>query len=88
MIKKTFFLLMIVSGSLFAAEQKSSTNDDVTIFGASELPAAVDIAPWHTDTSMPVADMKIETLLDEELQPIERQEFRRKMEIFQQSNLQ
>lgn len=54
-----------------------------TVVGNSESPKALFIAPWRQVVSGEVAGLKVETLLDDALEPIDRPRFNQQLDLHQ-----
>lgn len=53
-----------------------------TIFGSRESPKALYVVPWRPLASGDIVGLQVETLLDEELEPIDPEAFRRQVEFY------
>ncbi len=77
----------IVSGLLLAlpliasAEQQMEL-EGMAVVGNSELPKALFIVPWKEAESAMVPDRPVNSLVDDALQPVDPDVFRRKLHYF------
>ena len=71
---------VLLQGVAFAEDRIELENS--TVVGNAESPKALFIAPWRQVVSGEVAGLKVETLLDEELAPIDREHFNQQVDLY------
>lgn len=75
-------LLILLSGAAPALAEEQMEMDGMAVIGNSELPKALFIVPWKDPEAALAPDRPINTLLDEALQPVDPDVFRRKLQYF------
>ena len=83
-LKKSIFLLFITAicaSSSTVAEQKMDM-DGMSVIGNQELPKALFIVPWKDPEASLAPDRPVNSLIDEALQPVDPEVFRRKLDYF------
>ena len=81
-----FFLLM--SGTVALAPLTLAMGEErldlegSNVFGSRESPKALYVVPWRPLASGDIVGLQVETLLDEELEPIDPEAFRRQVEFY------
>ena len=79
----SFIILgLLVSGGVLHAEEKIQLEKE-NIIGNEEAPKALYVVPWRPITPVGVAGLEIQSMLDEELELVDPESFRRKVELFQ-----
>jgi hypothetical protein len=71
---------IMASGAVLAEDRLDLEGN--TIFGSRESPKALYVVPWRPLASGDIVGLQVETLLDEELEPIDPEAFRRQVEFF------
>jgi hypothetical protein len=75
--------LVIASGFADgAAGEETLEMDGMAVIGNQELPKALFIVPWKDPESAMAPDRPINTLIDEALQPVDPDVFRRKLRYY------
>jgi len=74
-------LILLAAASTTVAEEQLEM-DGMAVIGNSELPKALFIVPWRDPEAALAPDRPINTLLDEALQPVDPEVFRRKLQYF------
>ena len=74
-------LPILLPGHPALAEEQMEM-DGMAVIGNSELPKALFIVPWKDPEAALAPDRPINTLLDEALQPVDPEVFRRKLRYF------
>ncbi len=74
----TSLILMPLPGST----EQEMTLEGMSIIGNSELPKALFIVPWKESESALAPDRPVNSLVDEVLQPVDPDVFRRKLHYF------
>ncbi|MDH4274973.1 MAG: hypothetical protein OEW08_08040 [Gammaproteobacteria bacterium] len=76
-------ILLLLFGATWveAAEEAPTSGVGMTVFGNREAPKSMVIIPWRDAVSSEMSGIKIESVLSEELTPIEPEQFRRKIEL-------
>ena len=62
-----------------AAAEEEMHLDGMAVFGNSELPKALFIVPWKNPAAGLAPDRPVNSLIDEALQPVDPDVFRRKL---------
>lgn len=75
-----FFLVSLMPMSVSAEEVMEL--DGMAVIGNSELPKALFIVPWKEARAAGAPDKPFNSLVEESLQPIDPDVFRRKLEYF------
>lgn len=73
-------LLMSIALPVFAQQQLEL--DGMSVFGNRELPKALFIVPWKDPDAGQVPGRPVNSLVDEALQPVDPDVFRRKLDYF------
>jgi hypothetical protein len=68
------------SGVLYAAEEIDM--EGISILGNQELPKTLFIVPWKDAESAMVPDRPLNSLLNDALQPVDPDVFRRRLQYF------
>jgi len=79
-MKRLALLILILSGAAHAEEQLEL--DGMAIVGNQELPKALFIVPWKDPRAPMAPERPLNSLIDEALQPVDPDVFRRKLEYF------
>jgi len=84
-MKKLFFIItllfLINVNGLYAQDEVQLEGG--SIFGNQESPKALFIVPWRPLASADMTGVELETLLGEELEMIDRDAFKRQVELYQ-----
>jgi hypothetical protein len=75
------FITAIGASPLTAAEQQLEL-DGMSVIGNQELPKALFIVPWKDPEAGLAPDRPVNSLVDEALQPVDPEVFRRKLDYF------
>ena len=81
-------LCLLLFTSLAASAEETAKADDATnlpgtaIIGNKELPIGLDIVPWRPSAAGPAKEGPTQ-LLDEPLEPIDPEIFRRQLDLYQ-----
>ncbi len=81
-IRKTFAATLLMSTVLPAIAQQQMELDGMSVFGNRELPKALFIVPWKDAEAGQVPGRPVNSLVDEALQPVDPDVFRRKLDYF------
>ncbi len=79
-------LLACVFGSAWVVAQERIQLEGDSVIGNQESPKALFIVPWRSLTATGVVGLELESLLDEELKAIDRDVFKRKVELYNVAN--
>ena len=86
MFSRTILIAMIFTGSAglttIQAEERIDLEKD-NIIGNEESPKALYVVPWRPLQPVGVAGLEIQSLLDEELELINPESFKRQVELFE-----
>lgn len=85
-IKYILFLIFCTLGSLSVNAEDRIELEGGAIFGNSEAPKATYIVPWKPLIPVEIKGLEIETLLDEELELIDPELFKRQVELYKLAN--
>lgn len=66
-----------------AAAQERLDLEGSRVTGNREAPKAFNILPWKGETAAELEGLKVDMLLEQELEPIDRESFRRQLELYQ-----
>ena len=83
-VRRSLLLPLVVTLLLSApalAEQEKEL-DGMAVFGNSELPKALFIVPWKDPEAGLAPDRPVNSLIDEALQPVDPDVFRRKLQYY------
>jgi hypothetical protein len=75
------FIAAIGASSSTGAEQQMDM-DGMSVIGNQELPKALFIVPWKDPEASLAPDRPVNSLIDEALQPVDPEVFRRKLDYF------
>jgi len=75
------FCVLIMSTALFAEDKIILEKEN--IIGNEESPKALYVVPWRPLQPVGVAGLEIQSMLDEELELVDPETFKRKVELFQ-----
>lgn len=81
MIRCTIAISIIATLILSPALAEDRIDLGTTVRGNKEAPKALYIVPWKSLSPVDMVDLEAETLLAEELAPIDRESFRRRIEL-------
>lgn len=85
-------IVILFSTASLAAEKPSRSAptadeetqlDSTTIYGDRELPKAMYVVPWKKPQLGELINKPVMSLLDESLEPLDRDEFRRSVDYFE-----
>jgi hypothetical protein len=68
--------------TLAAGQEKELDMDGMSVIGNSELPKALFIVPWKDPEAALTPESPVNSLVDEALQPVDPEVFRRKLDYF------
>lgn len=80
MISSVFAALMTAATASGAEDLQL---DGMAVVGNRELPKALFIVPWKTPEAALAPDRPVNTLINDALQPVDPDVFRRKLEYFE-----
>lgn len=84
-MRTQFTFLMLISLAAFVqAEDRIQLQRD-SVIGNEESPKALYVVPWRPLNPVGIEGLQIETLLDEQLELIDPETFRRQVELHQVS---
>ncbi|GMQ86990.1 MAG: hypothetical protein BMS9Abin08_0188 [Gammaproteobacteria bacterium] len=72
--------ILVASVCALAGEQMEL--DGMAVIGNSELPKALFIVPWKDPSVLLTPERPVNSLIDEALQPVDPDVFRRKLDYF------
>jgi len=75
-----FMLLLFISNNLLAEDKLEM--EGISIVGNSELPKSLYIVPWKSPDKRASAGKPVNSLVDDILEPIERDAFQRRLKYF------
>ena len=77
-------ILMLIGATLAdgASGEERLEMDGMAVIGNQELPKALFIVPWKDPETAMAPDRPINTLIDEALQPVDPEVFRRKLQYY------
>jgi hypothetical protein len=81
--KARIFALLITAVTAGASAQEELQLDGMAVVGNRELPKALFIVPWKTPEAAMAPDRPVNTLINDVLQPVDPDVFRRKLEYFE-----
>jgi hypothetical protein len=81
-LSKNWLLVLAVVAATASAQDRAEL-DRATITGNRELPKVLTIVPWKKPLPGQLLGRPVQSLLDEPLQPLEPEVFRRKMLLHQ-----
>jgi hypothetical protein len=79
---KHLFALVLAGVSLFAHSADNLDLEGTTVIGNRELPKALFIVPWKDPKAELTPERPVNSLVDEALQPVDPDVFRRKLDYF------
>ena len=79
--RRAAWLLLVLSGSVGAQDVIELEGTEIT--GNKELPQVLYIVPWKTVEPFEIQAPPIESILDQELEPIDRAAFKRSIHYHQ-----
>ena len=74
--------VLLLSAALPAFAQQQLELDGMSVFGNRELPKALFIVPWKDPEAGQIPGRPVNSLVDEALQPVDPDVFRRKLDYF------
>jgi len=75
-------LSAVLGGSPLLAAKQQMDMDGMSVIGNQELPKALFIVPWKDPEASLAPDRPVNSLVDEVLQPVDPEVFRRKLDYF------
>lgn len=81
LLKIILFIAGIGGTAVTVAEQQLDM-DGMSVIGNQELPKALFIVPWKDPEASLAPDRPVNSLIDEALQPVDPEVFRRKLDYF------
>ena len=81
--KARILALSITAFTAGASAQEELQLDGMAVVGNRELPKALFIVPWKTPEAAMAPDRPVNTLINDVLQPVDPDVFRRKLEYFE-----
>ena len=76
----TTIIMLVASLSALAEEQMEM--EGMAVIGNRELPKALFIVPWKDPSAELTPERPVNSLIDEALQPVDADVFRRKLDYF------
>lgn len=76
----TTIIMLAASASVLAEEQMEL--EGMAVIGNRELPKALFIVPWKDPNAELTPERPVNSLIDEALQPVDADVFRRKLDYF------
>jgi hypothetical protein len=80
---KHLFALVLAGVSLFAHSADNLDLEGTTVIGNRELPKALHIVPWKAADSGDLAGRPLNSLVDQTLEPLDRDVFLRELEYYE-----
>jgi hypothetical protein len=77
------FTALMIGVTAVAGAQDELQLDGMAVVGNRELPKALFIVPWKAPEAAMAPDRPVNTLVNEVLQPVDPDVFRRKLEYFE-----
>ena len=77
-----FLFATLLSTSASARAEQQMDMDGMSVIGNQELPNALFIVPWKDPEASLAPDRPVNSLIDEALQPVDPDVFRRKLDYF------
>jgi hypothetical protein len=74
---------LLISTALPVRASEDMQLDGMAVIGNRELPKALFIVPWKTPEAALAPDRPLNTLVNDALQPVDPDVFRRKLEYFE-----
>ena len=78
-------LTMLVAATIASAESRIEL-DETKVQGASELPKVLYIVPWKK-TEMDTKPVKLNTMVEEVMTPVDRDVLQRQVQFYQENKL-
>jgi len=75
-------LLTLAGAASFTAAAEKMDMDGMSVIGNRELPKALFIVPWKDPKAELTPERPVNSLVDEALQPVDPEVFRRKLDYF------
>jgi len=82
-IRTRLVCTLLATVAATAAAQQELQLDGMAVVGNSELPKALFIVPWKTPDAAMAPDRPVNTLINDVLQPVDPEVFRRQLEYFE-----
>ncbi len=80
-LKTLCLLLGVVAAGPAAAEEAVIELEGTTVIGNQELPKVLYIVPWQKSELPDVADLPLNRLVEQAIQPVERDSFQRQVKF-------
>jgi hypothetical protein len=77
---------LLVFASVAVHAQTRIELDETTVEGATELPKVLYIVPWQK-TEMDTKPVKLNTMVDEVMSPVDRDVLQRQVEFYEENKL-
>ena len=81
--RSRIFAVLMTAVTAGASAQEELQLDGMAVVGNRELPKALFIVPWKTPEAAMAPDRPVNTLINDVLQPVDPDVFRRKLEYFE-----
>ena len=81
--RSRIFAVLMAAVTAGASAQEELQLDGMAVVGNRELPKALFIVPWKTPEAAMAPDRPVNTLINDVLQPVDPDVFRRKLEYFE-----
>jgi len=81
-LKKTLASILFILASLPVVAEETLDLDGMSIIGNRELPKALFIVPWKDPEAAQAPDRPVNSLINDTLQPVDPDVFRRKLQYF------
>ncbi len=79
-MRKWFLIIgLVITGLSQAQEEERLEMEGTAIIGNQELPKMLYIVPWKPSTLPNLAEPPLQSLIDEALEPVDREVFRREV---------
>jgi len=81
--KSRILAVVIIAVTAGASAQEELRLDGMAVVGNRELPKALFIVPWKAPEAAMAPDRPVNSLINDVLQPVDPDVFRRKLEYFE-----
>ncbi|VAW73235.1 hypothetical protein MNBD_GAMMA13-460, partial [hydrothermal vent metagenome] len=85
-VRQLLTATLLLGATLPALAEQSMELDGMSVFGNRELPKALFIVPWKDPEAGQTPGRPVNSLIDEALQPVDPDVFRRKIDYFNTIN--
>jgi hypothetical protein len=82
-VNSCLFAALMIAVTAGASAQEELQLDGMAVVGNRELPKALFIVPWKDPEAAMAPDRPVNTLINDVLQPVDPDVFRRKLEYFE-----